>query len=544
MRRGTVSGKKTARISLCMIVKDEESVLARCLESARGHVDEIIVVDTGSTDRSMEIAREFDARIIEYPWGNDFAGARNVALEAATGDWILSLDADEVLTSLAGKDLKKVAKKPKYVGAYIPLRDEQDGDKVTVSLMFRFFRNRPEIRWKYRLHEQVLSTALELVRSEDLRLAQIEGEIIHDGYKDAVMESKGKNERNKKLYDLQLKDTPDDLYVIYKYADFLRKLEGHEHEAIRPLERGYELLATISRQRRMEFTFTGELCAIYALELQKREEHQRALEVTTYGIEQCRESAHLWYAQGTALSYAGRWQEAVAAFKKCASFHGKPMHVPPQAHITGPAARKGLIRALSHHGDHSDATQRAWDLLGDYPEDDEAVCLFVDVATLEGNWSNITSRLIERVKERPLCGTSWFKGGELLFRMRLFDKALPWILRATELSDRPGAAWGLAGECFLSAGHYEQAVDAFTRGLPDNDLRARAGILLMSLAYEIELAEPVSADDEDILAETRRMIGNLRDLGHDKLTTRLHEAGRTLEEADPESHQFLEAALS
>lgn len=539
-----MSGKKSARISLCMIVKDEESVLARCLESARNAVDEIIIVDTGSTDRSMEIAREFGATVIEHAWTNDFAEARNVALEAATGDWILSLDADEVLTPLAGKDLKKVAKKSRYVGAYLPLRDEQDDGKVTVSLMFRFFRNRPEIRWRYRLHEQVLVSALELVRSEGLRLAQVEGEILHDGYKDAVMEAKGKNERNLRLFELQMRDTPDDLYVVYKYADFLRKYEGREHEAIRPLAHGYRLLKAMSRERRREYTFTGEHCAIYALDLHKQEENELALEVTTFGVEECRESAHLWYAHGTSLSYAGRWEEAAAAFKKCASFHGKPMHVPPQAHITGPAARKGYVRALAHQGDHTQAANEAWNIVGDYPDDAEAVSLFVDVATLEGDWSKTTNRLIARVQERPLCGTSWFKGGELLFRMRLFDKALPWILRATELQDDSGPAWGLAGECFLAAGHYESAVDAFTKGLPSNDLRARAGILLMSLAYEIELAEPVDADDTEILSETRRMIQNLRDLGHDKLTTRLHDAGRSLEESDPQAHEFLEAALA
>ena len=539
-----MSGKKNARISLCMIVKDEESVLARCLESAKGHVDEIVIVDTGSTDRSMEIARDFGATVLEHPWGNDFAAARNVAIEAATGDWILSLDADEVLTPLAGRDIKKVAKKNKFVGAYLPLRDEQDDGKVTVSLMFRFFRNRPEIRWKYRLHEQVLPAALELVRAEGRRLAQVEGEILHDGYREEVMEAKGKNERNLRLFELQLKDTPDDLYVLYKYADFLRRFDGRKEEALKPLAHGYDILKDLDPERRKEYTFTGELCAIYALELFKQDENDRGLEVTTFGMEECRESAHLHYAHGIGLSHARRWEEAAKAFETCQSFHGKPMLVPPQAQITGPGARKGRIRALAHQGETSAATQEAWDLCSEYPGDEEAFTLFVDAAVLERDWKTTTNRLITRVTEQPACGVSWMKGGELLFRMRLFDKALPWLLRATELCADPGEAWGLAGECYLAAGHYEQAVDAFSRGIEHQNLRARAGVLLLSLAYEIELAEPVDASDQTILAETRRMISVLRDLGHDKLTSRLHEAGRHLEEADPQTHEFLEAALA
>lgn len=77
-----------------MIVKDEEEWLAQCLESVQGAVDEIIVVDTGSSDRSNDIARQYGARIVPYVWCDDFAAARNAGLEQATGEWILFLDAD------------------------------------------------------------------------------------------------------------------------------------------------------------------------------------------------------------------------------------------------------------------------------------------------------------------------------------------------------------------------------------------------------------------------------------------------------------------
>ncbi len=84
-------------LSLCMIVKNEEKHLARCLSSVKDVADEIVIVDTGSTDKTIEIAESFSAKIFHFDWVNDFSAARNFALSKCTGDWILYLDADEEL---------------------------------------------------------------------------------------------------------------------------------------------------------------------------------------------------------------------------------------------------------------------------------------------------------------------------------------------------------------------------------------------------------------------------------------------------------------
>jgi len=94
---GPMSSTRLARISLTMIVKDEQENLPKCLASVVGLFDEIVVVDTGSTDRTREIAREFGARVFDFVWVNDFAAARNAALARATGDYAFWLDADDVL---------------------------------------------------------------------------------------------------------------------------------------------------------------------------------------------------------------------------------------------------------------------------------------------------------------------------------------------------------------------------------------------------------------------------------------------------------------
>lgn len=110
---------KKAPVSLCMIIKDEEKYLARCLASVKPIVDEMIVVDTGSNDRSKDIAVIFGARVYAYDWQNDFAAARNFSISKASGDWILILDGDEVISPLDYEQFNKmVAKKPKSPVAY------------------------------------------------------------------------------------------------------------------------------------------------------------------------------------------------------------------------------------------------------------------------------------------------------------------------------------------------------------------------------------------------------------------------------------------
>ena len=95
--RSTTRRGAPVTVSVAMIVKTEERTLARCLDSIRGAVDEIVIVDTGSVDATVEIARRYTDRIFEFPWIDDFAAARQFAFDQATGDWVAWLDADDVV---------------------------------------------------------------------------------------------------------------------------------------------------------------------------------------------------------------------------------------------------------------------------------------------------------------------------------------------------------------------------------------------------------------------------------------------------------------
>ena len=145
-----------------MIVKNEEKYLRECLNSVKDIIDEIIIVDTGSTDDTINIAKEFNAKIYNYIWIEDFSDARNFALNKSTGDWILYLDADERLSAKSINKLKNIIKKNELSGYRCIVNSIDDiNGKPNLMRYTRLFHNNPSIRFKGKIHEQIDDSLLE-----------------------------------------------------------------------------------------------------------------------------------------------------------------------------------------------------------------------------------------------------------------------------------------------------------------------------------------------------------------------------------------------
>jgi tetratricopeptide (TPR) repeat protein len=176
-------------LSFVAIVKNEVANLARCLTSVKPYADELIVVDTGSTDETIAIAQQHGAKVSHFEWCDDFALARNYACSLASGDWTLTLDADEELEISQENWTTQLKGAPENIVAFsIGLRDANDG--VTEMQTPRLFRNLPSIQYRDRYHEyltyeeQALSASHPLVKS-------INGVgIIHYGYAEELLTAK------------------------------------------------------------------------------------------------------------------------------------------------------------------------------------------------------------------------------------------------------------------------------------------------------------------------------------------------------------------
>lgn len=214
-------GSKNGRplVSLTMIVKNEEADLPACLESARTIADEIIVVDTGSTDRTVEIAREYGAQVHFFTWCDDFAAARNAALAHATGEWVLHLDADELaIETTPGAVRDELTHQPEGVlFMRVPVRSPfANGMGYDVYGARRLFRNRPEISWTRPIHETIRHTEHDSIELEASCAALV---VDHKGYADPVLrKEQGKNARNMRLLKREMAERPDDPTVYYYLA--------------------------------------------------------------------------------------------------------------------------------------------------------------------------------------------------------------------------------------------------------------------------------------------------------------------------------------
>lgn len=160
-----MSGKPL--ISLCMIVKNEEKNLPRCLDSVKDVVDEMIIVDTGSSDKTKEIARSYGAKVFDFKWIDDFAAARNYSLEKATGEWILVLDADEELEENTKISLRAELKNSSADAYECILRNiialtpkEKYQDDLSMGFI-RVFRNKQEYRFRSMYHEVIFPSVWE-----------------------------------------------------------------------------------------------------------------------------------------------------------------------------------------------------------------------------------------------------------------------------------------------------------------------------------------------------------------------------------------------
>ncbi len=289
-------------ISACLIVKNEEKFLPQCLESIKNAVDEIIVVDTGSTDRTVEIATSFGARVYHHPWRNSFSEARNHSISYATCDWILQIDADESLEQADIPLLHSLIHTSLHNAILVAIYSELPGG-LSKHYFTRIFR-RGKGRFEGIVHNQLVFEGCAL---------QSEIRIQHYGYNLPGAEMQKKYKRTGDLLRQQLAEDPNNAFAL---ANLIRNYrnEGNYDKVIELCEMGLQNLASQKDVTAINHKQRIYIDLIYARINQKQ--LNKAAEICKDAINESPDSLDILFAMGEISLKKEAYEDSLNAFKK------------------------------------------------------------------------------------------------------------------------------------------------------------------------------------------------------------------------------------
>lgn len=289
-------------LSAALIVKNEERFLEPCLLSLKEIVDEVVIVDTGSSDRTKEIAREYNARLYDFKWINDFAAARNHALELAHGKWILYIDADERVRPYAPAKLRAQLSDPSYVAYYVLLHPRPG---FTPYRELRIFRNDPRIRFRGRIHENIWPGIDHYRSSKDGVIGRSDLVFDHEGYEG---DQHHKHLRNLPLLRKALREDPGKVFSWCHLANIYLAL-GKERLAKKAWIFSLEL---VRKKRRLH----PEDSLPYVGLIQWGSSQGRDLEaLLAEAMSRFPHNLQFHWLRGKALMKAERFEEAIPLFE-------------------------------------------------------------------------------------------------------------------------------------------------------------------------------------------------------------------------------------
>ena len=366
-----------------MIVKNEEHNLPHCLESVAGLFDEIVVVDTGSTDRTVEIARSFGARLFDFVWVDDFGAARNAALARATGDYAFWLDADDVIDPPEREKLEALLGRlrngqpingngqmthgqPCTNSAYVvrckcdPSPDGTGGETVVDHI--RLFPLREDVRWTYRVHEQILPA----LRRAKVPVRWTDITVRHTGYVDRALRAR-KLDRDIKILREELKERPDDPFTLFNLGAIAIERKDWR-EALGFLKQSLAGSAPTD-------SITRKLFALIARAHQMLDDSQAALRACARGLKLDPEDAELWFRKAVVHRHRGESSEAEGCWRRILSLHRPEQFSSVDQGIYGHLTRRNLAVLAAERGDRAEAEKLWREVLAECPGDREALAV-------------------------------------------------------------------------------------------------------------------------------------------------------------------------
>ena len=293
----------TLPISLCMIVKNEEEFLGSSIKSAISLINfsDIVIADTGSTDKTVDIAINNGARIVNFEWCDDFSAARNFAADNASNDWVFMLDADEKVIEADIRKLKTFINEKRTVGAFRRI-EMTDNAIVNESRLY----NRKYHRYEGTIHEQItpLDGHPKIVKAAPILLA-------HYGYLPDVKTAKSKYERNARLLEEELRKKPNDPYLQFQLGKCYSVNDGDLEKACVYFKK------SLSAKENPKLEYVYITVELYGYALINTGQYEKALELLSKYEKYYNSKPEFRFLSAHIYQNNGMFQEAVDCYESC-----------------------------------------------------------------------------------------------------------------------------------------------------------------------------------------------------------------------------------
>ena len=486
-----LTDKTPPRLTVCVITKNEERFIERCLESVKSIANQIVVVDTGSTDRTVEIARSFGAEVHQFEWCDDFSAARNAALEHARGDWVLILDADEELPPDQHARLRANLNNPKHIALRLPLVNagqESEGR----SFVPRLFRNAPGAYFTGRIHEQVFPSLIALGKSWGLDTALGTAQILHHGYSKENLRERNKVERNLKLLRQAVEENPEDANLAMNLGLELVRSDDLQAGLVQ-YRRAYDLITakpTVETAPELrEALLTQFTCHLY-----KVRAHEEVVEILASAT--ARRSgltASLHFALGLACYELRRYAESAEQMRQCLAKRAQAALTPINTDILTAAPCHCLGLSLARLGDRAGAEKAFQSGLSEKGPSEELRLDYARFLVEQDRAVDGLHRLHEMVTENPLCAAAWRLGGKIaLGRADFLEFACDWTSEAVKQLPEDNELVAQRAEALLLSQQTEQAIELWrTLWEREHQAPALAALLICELVGDRPLTTAV-----------------------------------------------------
>ena len=456
----------TNRISLCMIVKNEERFLENCLKSVQGLVDEIVIVDTGSTDSTVSIAHRYGAKVVDHIWKEDFSDARNISLKHATGDWVLWLDADEeIAPGAADRFRAAVLSAPPVVGAYMvkirnwltrPERFEQG--EMAVHHACRLFRLTSGVYFEGRIHEQNLRS----LRQLGFEQAWFDGLMLdHYGYAGEVMSSRNKHERFIRMLKREVEECPDEVYKPFHLFNL-----GNAYFTYGDMENTVECMAKAAEDADPTEEYTVTLYAEWATALQRLKRSEEGLEVCAKADALGLQYAGIEFARGHCFLALLRYEEAEKAFVKAIQFgkaKGSSFSDTGDQGVSSYKAKYGEALALMGQDLYAECVSASEEALVLQPGLTDARLLKVDALKRLSRYVEAKYELETILKNQPDNDLAERNLALLNSRLNESEKAIPILEKYLSIAPEDVEIITSLAACYDSLERYHDARDMYYR---------------------------------------------------------------------------------